>query len=488
MELVTWLIASIIMLISYYFIRRKRRRLPPGLPRIPVLGSIPWILGKNKHLIEIVAGDRREYGDISSHDLGSFVVVFLNEPKLIRDALNMEELAGRPHFGTDLKSWGIPLGLIDPDIGPVWREQKRFILKCLRDQGFGRKSEESVQEEAKHLVSHILDHTKSGEDFLIHGVFNIPVINVLWKMVANKTFQWDSPDGLRFIELMEEAFSTRVTRLVNIPVIGRWLAKDDLKRRKSLWGELRDALMESIEEHEASLDEQEPRDLIDNYLLEIKRGRPDFDKRQLVISIVDLFAAGSETSSTTLRWAVMFLILYPEVQRRCQAELDLLDADYPGLSDMSSLNYCQATILETLRLGCIAPGTLFHKALVDIQLAGYDIPAGTMVCGNFMATHHDPELWSEPSKFKPDRFLDKEGKILKEIPNFFPFSIGKRVCLGENLARVELFIFFTTLVKNCKFNSPKNNQGPDESKYKIGITKIPNGFFCAVTERSEMHS
>ena len=78
--------------------------------------------------------------------------------------------------------------------------------------------------------------------------------------------------------------------------------------------------------------------------------------------------------------------------------------------------------------------------------------------------------------------------ILKEIPNFFPFSIGKRVCLGENLARVELFIFFTTLVKNLKFSSPKNNQGPDESKYKIGITKIPNGFFCAVTERSEMHS
>ena len=110
-----------------------------------------------------------------------------------------------------------------------------------------------------------------------------------------------------------------MSRLANIPLIGGWLAKEDIKRRKALWGELRDAFMESIEEHEESLDEQEPRDLIDNYLLEIKKGRPSFDKKQLVISIVDLFAAGSETSSTTLRWAVMFLILYPAVQRRCQA-------------------------------------------------------------------------------------------------------------------------------------------------------------------------
>ena len=83
MDLVEWLIASIIIIIiSYYCIQRKRRKLPPGLPRIPVLGSIPWILGKNKHLLELCANDRRQYGDgdISSHDLGRFVIVLLNKP------------------------------------------------------------------------------------------------------------------------------------------------------------------------------------------------------------------------------------------------------------------------------------------------------------------------------------------------------------------------------------------------------------------------
>ena len=482
------LLVIITIILSIHFIVRKKRKLPPGLPKIPIFGSIPWILRQNKHLIEIVKDDRRKYGDISCHDLVRFVVVFLNEPKLIREAFNMEELAGRAHIFLEMKSWGKALGLINPNIGTFWKEQKRFILKCLRDQGFGRKSEESAQEEAKNLVSHILDQTRSGEDFLIKGIFNIPVINVLWKMVANKTFQWDSPDGNRFVELMEEVFSTRITGLFIIPLIGSWLAAEDLKRRAALWVELREALTKSIEEHEASLDEHEPRDLIDNYLVEIKKGRQDFTKQQLVISIVDLFAAGSETSSTTLRWAVLFLILNPEVQKKCQDELDSLSSKTPCLSDMNSLNFCQATILETLRLGCIAPGTLLHKALVDVKLGGYDIPAGTMLCANFLSTHLDPQIWNEPLKFKPERFLDENQKIFKEFPNFFPFSIGKRVCLGENLARVELFIFFTTLVKNFKFSPPKTNQGPDELNYKIGITKIPDGFYCTVTERFGMHS
>lgn len=462
---------------------KKKRKLPPGLPSIPFLGSIPWFVTSGKHLIELVKDDRAKYGDISSIDLVRYFLVFLNEPKLIKEVLNMEEVAGRAHLGCAMKSWGKPLGLVDPDIGPVWKEQKRFVLRCLRDQGFGKRSEESVQEEAKHLVRHILDATSGGEDFLIKGIFNIPVINVLWKMVGNKTFHWDSIEAKRFVDLTEEIFSTRFTSLINFPVIGRWLAANHIKKRTALWGELRDSFMNSIEEHESTFDEHEPRDLIDSYLVEIKKGRPGFNKEQLVISIVDLFAAGSETSSTTLRWAVLFLILNPEIQKKCHEELDLLASHTPCLSDMSSLNFCQATILETLRLGCIAPGTLLHKALVDVEIAGYHIPKGTMLCGNFMATHLDPEHWSEPLKFKPERFLDNEGLILKEMPNFFPFSVGKRVCLGESLARVELFIFFTTLVKQCKFSSPKSNPGPDESKYKIGITKIPDDFYCTVTER-----
>jgi len=277
-----------------------------------------------------------------------------------------------------------------------------------------------------------------------------------------------------------------MTSLVHFPLIGKFLAASQVKKRTALWTELRDSFIKSIEEHENTFDEQEPRDLIDNYLTEIKNGRPDFNKEQLVIAIVDLFAAGSETSSTTLRWAVLYLILNPEVQKKCHEEIDLLsyNSEIPSLSDMNYLNFCQATILETLRLSCTAPGTLLHKAMVDVEVAGYHITKGTMLAGNFMSTHLDPELWTDPLKFKPERFLDNEGVLLKEMPNFFPFSMGKRVCLGENLARIELFLFFTILLKNCKFSLPKANPHPNESKYKIGITRIPEEFYCTVNDRN----
>ena len=166
--------------------------------------------------MELVKSDRTTYGDISSVSLGMVNIVFLNEPQLIKDVLNMEECAGRAHLGLAMKSWGKPLGLVDPDIGPVWKEQKRFILKCLRDHGFGKKSEESVQEEAKHLVSHILEQSSNGEDFLLKDVFNIPVINIIWKMVANKTYAYESVEGQRFVDLIWKKYLVSELHLLRI--------------------------------------------------------------------------------------------------------------------------------------------------------------------------------------------------------------------------------------------------------------------------------
>ena len=119
-----------------------------------------------------------------------------------------------------------------------------------------------------------------------------------------------------------------------------------------------------------------------------------------------------------------------------------------------------------LRISCIAPGSLLHKATADLTISGYSIPRGTHLVANFMSTHMDPEFWERPEDFCPDRFLDSTGTMLRDIPHFFPFSIGKRVCLGESLARVELFLFFTILVKNFQFLPARNQPLPDPTNYQ----------------------
>ena len=151
---------------------------------------------------------------------------------------------------------------------------------------------------------------------------------------------------------------------------------------------------------------------------------------------------------------------------------------------MDSLQYCQATILEILRVGSTAPGTLMHQAMKNVEVGGYNFKKGTIFIGNFYSTHFDEKYWDEPQQFRPERFLSDDGKILTDTPNFFPFSVGKRVCLGESLAKVELFLFFTAIVKNFQFDPPRHHNPPSADNFTIVITKIPSGFYCNLSERS----
>ena len=245
-----------------------------------------------------------------------------------------EECAGRPRgMIADMKHES-KVGLIDRDIGkiinfhlyqlkcflsvgPFWKDQKRFVLKTLKDYGFGRKSEENIREEAQTLINHLNEQNTEGKDFLIEDNFNISVVNVIWKMVANKTFALDSPDGLKFVRTLDEIFSKRDPKML-IPIIGRYT--EVRKNRLEMFRILKERFYNTIDEHEKSLgrsgsnknedkeililflDESDPRDLIDNYLLEIRKGREGFNKDELYGIIFDLFAAGSETTSTTLRY------------------------------------------------------------------------------------------------------------------------------------------------------------------------------------------
>ena len=372
MELAVLMIFFLSLLI-FISLLKIQKKLPPGIYSFPLAGALPWMIIKKKSLIEIVKDDRYKYGDISRFPIFNYEVVILNSASLIKEMVGLEECGGRMGRLSEWTSGGVPRGLLDTDNTAGWRGQKRFVLRCLRDYGFGKKSEQNIQEEAKSLVTHIFETNDPKEDFLIKDIFNISVVNVIWKMVANETFALDSEEGKRFVANMEQVLTVRDAK-ASIPVLGKYTAV--YRNRIKLINEIKTGLMRTIREHEQSLDEREPRDLIDNYLLAIREGREGFDREELVLIIFDLFAAGSETTSTTLRWAILFLILNPDVQSKCQRELDQIDSKFAGLSDMELLPYCQAVILETLRVGCTAPGTLPHKANQAVQMGGYQFSKG----------------------------------------------------------------------------------------------------------------
>ena len=181
-----------------------------------------------------------------------------------------------------------------------------------------------------------------------------------------------------------------------------------------------------VQEHKETYDEDNMRDFVDVYLREMKN-TPDqsFSEEQLLVVTMDLFSAGSETTATTLAWAVCFMILHPEIQVRVQEEIDSVLGDRPPtLDDRGQLVFTEATIMEIQRLGSIAGMAVPHRALEDIHVRGYRIPKDTMIWSILYYIMRDPDYWKDPDTFYPERFIGEDGKIIKE-ERFVPFGIGE---------------------------------------------------------------
>ena len=150
----------------------------------------------------------------------------------------------------------------------------------------------------------------------------------------------------------------------------------------------------------------------------------------------------------------------------------------PKLEDRSILPFCEATVMEVQRLSCVAPGSLPHIANEDGELAGWSIPKGTMVMYNIHKFHTDPDYWVDPESFSPERFLDGKKK-----EQFVPYGMGKRICMGESLARNELFLFSTLILQNLKIGLAVGHEKPDPEKWESGITRVPLPFYVNITMR-----
>ncbi|OXB55018.1 hypothetical protein ASZ78_003710 [Callipepla squamata] len=164
---------------------------------------------------------------------------------------------------------------------------------------------------------------------------------------------------------------------------------------------------------------------------------------------------------------------------RVQAEINAVigQSRQPALEDRNNMPYTNAVIHEVQRKGNIIPFNLPRQAVKDTVLAGFHLPKGTIIIPHVYSVMLDKREWETPLSFNPEHFL-KDGQFWRREA-FMPFSIGKRACLGEQLARAELFLFFTALLQKFTFQAP-----PDtvlDFKFQLGITMAPRPYkICAV--------
>jgi len=473
------------LLINWF---KKPEKFPPGPPTVPILGSLPFLPGSGieKFVSEYIAS----FGKVTGLVAGSNYIVMINDWKLAKSLFAKEEFSGRLRNYTTL--WarsvgGRNLGLVFTD-GQFYWNQKHFAVKHLKNFGFGKTSLQTViVDQANDLTNFLEKQSVVGNVEISNEVFATPVINVLWSMMAGSTFNRNDAKAQQMLNDLAYIFSSKilVTTLMFPWVRYIFPSLTGYKRRLELLARLRDYFGQEIEKHEKELVEESPRDFMDVYITEMKRSNnPEFDKMQLIMICLDMFGAGSDTSSSTLSWAVLFLTLHEEMQEKCAHEiLERVPINEELRLEMTNdLHYCQAFIAETQRHAQVAVSSLMHKVTEKTNLpTGHQLPAKCLVQSNLKKFMMDPQLWKNPDNFDPDRFLNEERKFTK--PEYFvPFGHGKRMCLGEPLAKAEIFIFFVSLVRKLKFQ-PTEGSSLDPKNYSSGFTKSPNKFNVKISAR-----
>ncbi|KAM7115304.1 cytochrome P450 2D6 [Molossus nigricans] len=489
----TLAVAVAIFLLLVDLMHRRVRwaaRYPPGPMPLPGVGNMLQL--DLQDMLLSINQLRRRFGDVFSLQLAWKPVVVVNGLEAVREALvgRGEDTSDRPptpiyeHLGFGPLSEGVILARY----GHAWREQRRFSVSTLRNFGLGKKSlEQWVTEEATCLCAAFAD--QDGRPFSPRVLLNKAVGNVITSLVFGRRFEYTDPLFLKLLAILEEGLKEESSTLRQVvdafPV---------LLRIPGLPGKLfagqkafMDIVDELITEHRMTRDPtQPPRDLTDTFLDKVKANentKSSFSDENLRIVVADLFIAGMVTTSTTLTWALLLMILYPEVQCRVQEEINAVIGQVrpPEMGDQAQMPFTMAVVHEVQRFGDIIPLGLPHMTSRDTEVQGFLIPKGTTIITNLSSVLKDETVWKEPLRFRPEHFLDAQGRFVKPEA-FMPFSAGRRSCLGEPLARMELFLFFTCLLQRFSFSVPAGQPRPSShGAYSFLVTPAPYQL-CAVPQ------
>ena len=171
------------------------------------------------------------------------------------------------------------------------------------------------------------------------------------------------------------------------------------------------------------------------------------------------------------------MIRFPEVQRKCQQEIDkVTDAQGELLNVVTNKRFpfTTAALLETQRISSIAGAGLPHAVRQDTTLGGYRVSKGSIVTANIRFLHTDRRYWQNPGDFRPERWLDPtDASRVVQHDNYVPFSIGKRRCLGENLAKAQYAVFAIALLRNFTFEMVDPTNPPALQGFGLVYSPLP---------------
>ncbi|XP_069682419.1 probable cytochrome P450 304a1 [Periplaneta americana] len=501
------LLLILFCLIAYYLYRYSKQRphnFPPGPSTLPLWGSYWWVLFNNykfpyKGFQKLAEKYKTK---ILGLHLGSFPTVVVSDYENVKQVLTRPEFQGRVQMSIiNDRTYGKNIGVLFVD-GPVWEEQRRFSLRYLRDYGLGRRfssMENIIAEEIQDMVD-LLDGRRKDEQLFSNGLAVVPDIfyplflNTLWYMFIGDRFHVSDSKLLKYFynKAMRHQRSIEVTGGAVgltpwLKYISTYFGYQDLVDSAK---DILQIIDKAVTQQSATLSEDYNRSFVDNYIKEMnerkKTGEPStFTEEQIRVLMMDYVLPGSTTPNAAMIFVVVFLLNHPEVQEKMQQQLDaVVGRDrLPNLDDRAKLPYIDAVLREAMRLRPVLPLSVGRKALEDTELGGYSIPKGTALLVNVWASQTDPEFWDDPLAFRPERFLDNEGNLLKKDCTF-PFGGGKRLCTGETSSRHFMFMLLATLMQSYTMKGAPGQPLPTTEPDMSGILLTKKSFLVRFEPRT----
>ncbi|XP_075858268.1 vitamin D 25-hydroxylase isoform X3 [Microcebus murinus] len=387
--------------------QRRPTGFPPGPPGLPFIGNI-YSLAASAELPHVyMRKQSKVYGEIFSLDLGGISTVVLNGYDVVKECLvhQSEIFADRPCLPLFMKMTKMG-GLLNSRYGRGWVDHRRLAVNSFRYFGYGQKSFESkILEETNFFIDAI--ETYKGRPFDFKQLITNAVSNITNLIIFGQRFTYEDTDFQHMIELFSENVELAASASVFLYNAFPWIGILPFGKHQQLFKNaavVYDFLSRLIEKASVNRKPQLPQHFVDAYLDEMDQGKNDpsstFSKENLIFSVGELIIAGTETTTNVLRWAILFMALYPNIQ--------------------------------------------------------------------------DPEV------FYPERFLDSSGYFAKKEA-LVPFSLGRRHCLGEQLARMEMFLFFTALLQRFHWHFP--HELVPNLKPRLGMTLQPQPYLICAERR-----
>ncbi|TFK75553.1 cytochrome P450 [Pluteus cervinus] len=469
----------------------RRPPLPPGPPPRPLIGNLldmpsekPWYTFREWG---------KKWGPITSVSVFGDTYVILNS---VQDAIEMLDrrsaiYSDRPSIVTaNLTGWNSTLVLTS------YNDERFRHIRTLFQKAIGTPASMSqyypVEERETHRFLQRL--LKTPDDFVAH--IRMTAGAIILRISHGYQVQEENDQFVTLAEEALEQFSIIVggNFLVNlIPALQylpEWMPGAAFKRSARFWTR---TLADTVNRPYNFLKEQMalgPAEV--SVLSRMLQANPNIDSKTestLKWAAASMYGGGADTTVASVHAFFKAMIMYPDVQRKAQAEIDAVIGEdrLPTYADRDSLPYVNALALEALRWHSVTPTSVPHRVTEDNIYKGYFIPKGSIVTANIWGMAHDPAIYHDPMVFNPARFLASPGHELELDPRSIVFGFGRRICPGKVMADASVFLScaMTLAVFDISQHTDNERTLALDIEQTTGTISHPTPFKCTIRPRSE---